>query len=247
MRVGLFVTCLVDLLRPRVGFAALELLEAAGCQVLVPTTQTCCGQPAWNAGDRAAARALAVKLLAEFETCDYVVLPSGSCAAMVRCHYPQLVADDPVVQQRLQALAEKTYELTDFLVNVVRLEALPQAQPFVGELTYHDSCSGLRALGIKQQPRKLLAQCPQISLKEMPAAEECCGFGGAFSAHFGALSAAIAEKKCINIQASGAATVVGGDLGCLLNIEGKLRRMGDERTQVLHIAEVLAGSVERAD
>ncbi|SMB24212.1 Lactate utilization protein A [Sterolibacterium denitrificans] len=241
MRVGLFVTCLVDLMRPRIGFAALELLEAAGCQVVVPATQTCCGQPAWNAGERAAARALAVKLLDEFEDCDYLVLPSGSCAAMVRCHYPQLVADDAALAARMAALAAKTFELTDFLVNVARLERLPRASRFVGEVTYHDSCSGLRELGIKQQPRALLGKCAHVKLKEMPAAEECCGFGGAFSASFGALSAAIAEKKCANIQASGAPVVVGGDLGCLLNIEGKLRRMGDETTQVLHIAEVLAG------
>lgn len=243
MRVGLFVTCLVDLMRPRIGFAALELLEAAGCQVIVPAAQTCCGQPAWNAGERAAARALAVKLLDEFENCDYLVLPSGSCAAMVRCHYPQLVADDAALLARMTALAARTFELTDFLVNVVRLEALPRTHRFAGALTYHDSCSGLRELGIKEQPRALLAKCPHVTLKEMPAAaaEECCGFGGAFSARFGALSAAIAEKKCANIQASGAPVVAGGDLGCLLNIEGKLRRMGDERTQVLHIAEVLAG------
>lgn len=241
MRVGLFVTCLVDLMRPRIGFAALELLEAAGCQVVVPASQTCCGQPAWNAGERTAARALAVKLLDEFEDCDYLVLPSGSCAAMVRCHYPQLVADDAALAARMTALAAKTFELTDFLVNVARLERLPRASRFVGEVTYHDSCSGLRELGIKRQPRALLGKCAHVKLKEMPAAEECCGFGGSFSASFGALSAAIAEKKCANIRASGAPVVAGGDLGCLLNIEGKLRRMGDETTQVLHIAEVLAG------
>ena len=254
-RIGLFVTCLVDLMRPRVGFAALQLLEASGCQVIVPMTQTCCGQPAWNAGDRAATRALALKLLEEFAACDYLVMPSGACAAMVRRHYPQLAMADAAVQARLDDLAAKTFELTDFLLNVVGLEAVPLPPPLspslspsmTGTLTYHDSCTGLRELGIKQQPRQLLARCPQLRLKEMPAAEECCGFGGAFSAQFGALSAAIAEKKCAHIQASGADVVVGGDLGCLLNIEGKLRRMGDERTQVLHVAEVLAGCVDQAD
>lgn len=240
MRVGLFVTCLVDLMRPRVGFAALELLEAAGCEVLVPSAQTCCGQPAYNSGDRPAARALALKLLQEFEHCDYVVLPSGSCAGMVRCHYPELFAADASLFPRMQALAAKTYELTDFLVNVAKIERLPRGGHLTGVITYHDSCSGLRELGIKSQPRALLRKCEYVTLKEMPGAEECCGFGGAFSAKYGELSAAIAARKCDNIHASGTQTVVGGDLGCLLNIEGKLRRMGDETTRVLHIAEVLA-------
>lgn len=241
MRVGLFVTCLVDLMRPRIGFAALELLEAAGCDVLVPPTQTCCGQPAYNTGDRAAARLLAKKLLAEFEHCDYVVLPSGSCAGMVRRHYPELFADDAALATRMAELAAKTYELTDFLVNVAKIERLPRGGLMTGEITYHDSCSGLRELGIKQQPRALLSKCQYVTLKEMSGAEECCGFGGAFSVKFGELSAAIAARKCDHIRASGAQTVVGGDLGCLLNIEGKLRRMGDETTQVLHIAEILTG------
>ena len=245
MRVGLFVTCLVDAMRPRIGFATLELLKAAGCQVIVPTSQTCCGQPAFNSGDRAAARRLAEKLLAEFEDCDYVVAPSGSCAGMVRIHYADLVADDPVLAQRMAVLSAKTFELADFLVNVARVERMPGE--FKGSITYHDSCSGLRELGVKAQPRALLAKLPGVTLTEMSGAEECCGFGGAFSVKFGELSAAIAERKCENIHASAAGAVVGGDLGCLLNIEGKLRRMGDEKTQVLHIAEVLAGKAGKAD
>ena len=243
MRVGLFVTCLVDLMRPRIGFAALELLEAAGYEVLVPETQTCCGQPAYNSGDRAAARALAEKLLVEYEHCDYLVLPSGSCAGMVRSHYAELVADDADLARRMAALAAKTYELTDFLVNVARVGMLPSESQ--GSVTYHDSCSGLRELGIKQQPRALLAQVGGVTLKEMSGADECCGFGGAFSVKFGELSAAIAGRKCENIQSSGADAVVGGDLGCLLNIEGKLRRMGDDKTQVLHVAEVLTSPKTR--
>lgn len=244
MRVGLFVTCLVDMMRPRIGFATLELLKTAGCDVIVPATQTCCGQPAYNAGDRRMARHLAIKFLAEYEHCDYVVLPSGSCAGMIRRHYPELVADDVALHTRMKTLSEKTVELTDFLVNVVHLDRLPESATWMGEATYHDSCSGLRELGIKEQPRTLLKMCRHLTLKEMTGAEECCGFGGAFSAKFGALSAAIAEKKCAHIQASGAKTVIGADLGCLLNIEGKLRRMGDETTQVLHVAEVLAGQVD---
>ena len=245
MRVCLLVTCLVDMMRPRIGFAALRLLEAAGCEVVVPTAQTCCGQPAYNSGDRAAARCLAVKLLAEFEACEYIVAPSGSCAGMVRTHYADLAADDPALARRMAALAAKTYELTDFLVNVAKFEGVPGG--FAGRpinpinITYHDSCAGLRELGIQAQPRALLAQLPGVTLSEMQGAEECCGFGGTFSVKFGEISAAIAEKKCEAIRAAGADAIVGGDLGCLLNIEGKLRRMGDEATQVLHIAEVLAG------
>jgi L-lactate dehydrogenase complex protein LldE len=239
MRVGLFVTCLVDLMRPSIGFAALELLETAGCEVVVPTGQTCCGQPAYNSGDRAATRALALKLIEEFAGCDYVVLPSGSCAGTIRTHYADVFRDDPVNAGRAAALAAKTYELSDFLVGVAKFEAVRGR--FRGTITYHDSCSGLRELGVKAQPRTLLSRVPGVELKEMAGCEECCGFGGTFAVKFGDISARIAERKCANIQASGADAVVGGDLGCLINIEGKLRRMGDEKTRVLHFAEVLAG------
>jgi L-lactate dehydrogenase complex protein LldE len=237
MRVALFVTCLVDLMRPRIGFAAIELLEAAGCEVVVPATQTCCGQPAWNSGDRAAAAQLARKVIAEFEGFDRVVAPSGSCADHIRNEYPKILADDPEWHGRAVALASRMHELTDFLVNVARLERVPGA--FAGGVTYHDSCAGLRGLGIKEQPRKLLATLPDVELHEMNGAEECCGFGGTFSIKFGDISAAIAARKCGNACATQADAIVGGDLGCLLNIEGKLRRLGDEKTRVLHIAEVL--------
>lgn len=237
MRVALFVTCLVDLMRPRIGFAAIELLEAAGCEVTVPATQTCCGQPAWNSGDRASAAALAKKVIAEFEAHEYVIVPSGSCVDQIRNEYPGILADDAEWHARAVALASRVYELTDFLVNVAKLESLPGK--FAGSITYHDSCTGLRSLGIKNQPRALLAKLPAVELKEMHAAEECCGFGGTFSVKFGEISAAIAERKCTNACATGASAIVGGDLGCLLNIEGKLRRMGDETTRVMHIAEVL--------
>ncbi|MDX9995852.1 MAG: (Fe-S)-binding protein [Rhodocyclaceae bacterium] len=237
MRVALFVTCLVDLMRPRIGFAALELLETAGCEVIVPETQTCCGQPAWNSGDRAAAALLAKKVIAEFEAYEYVVAPSGSCADQIRNEYPGILAEEPDWHGRAVALASRVYELTDFLVNVARLGAVPGN--FAGSVTYHDSCTGLRSLGIKTQPRALLAQLPGVELREMNAAEDCCGFGGTFSVKFGEISAAIAERKCTNACATHADAIVGGDLGCLLNIEGKLRRMGDTTTRVLHVAEVL--------
>ena len=239
MRVGLFVTCLVDLFRPSIGFAALKLLEAAGCEVIVPQTQTCCGQPGYNSGDRASALALARKVLAEFEACDYLVAPSGSCSGMIRAHYPDLFSDQPAELERIERLCRRTYELTDFLVNVVKLEQVPGR--FDGTVTYHDSCSGLREMGVKSQPRQLLAKVPGLKLREMEEAEVCCGFGGAFAVKFGEISTRLADNKCNNVAASGADALVLGDLGCMLNIEGRLRRRGDMKTKVLHVAEVLAG------
>ncbi len=237
MKVGLLVTCLVDLMRPRIGFAAIELLEAAGCEVVVPPGQTCCGQPGWNAGDRAAARALAEKLVAEFEACDYVVAPSGSCSGMVKTHYPELFRGEAAWMARVEALAAKTHELTDFLVRVAKLERAPGN--FAGKVTYHDSCSGLRELGVKAQPRALLATLPGTELVEMKECETCCGFGGTFSVKHGDISSAMADVKCSNAQATGADALVLGDLGCMLNLEGRLRKTGDDRTRVLHVAEVL--------
>lgn len=238
MRVGLLVTCLVDMMRPNIGFAALELLESAGCSVVVPATQTCCGQPGWNSGDRAAARALAEKLIAEFEDCPWVVAPSGSCAGMLHAHYPELFRDDPLMLPRARSLAGRTRELTDFLVNVAGVKSVPGR--FSGILTYHDACSGLRELGVKAQPRQLLGMVPGAELREMTGCETCCGFGGTFSVKYNEISTHMADRKCENIAASGADAVVLGDLGCMLNIEGRLRKRGDA-TRVLHVAEVLAG------
>ena len=238
MRVGLFVTCLVDLMRPSVGFAALRLLEAAGATVVVPPAQTCCGQPAYNAGDRKDARALAAKLIAEFEGCDFLVAPSGSCSGMIRTHYGELFADDPAMSARVAALAAKTRELTDFLVNEAKLDRVPGR--FDGTVTYHDCCAGLREMGTKRQPRALLAKVSGLELKEMADCETCCGFGGTFSVKFGEISSRLADNKCGHIAASGADAVVLGDVGCMLNIEGRLRRLGNDK-QVLHVAEVLAG------
>jgi L-lactate dehydrogenase complex protein LldE len=233
MRVGLFATCLADLVRPSVAMAALELLEAQGCEVVVPS-QTCCGQPAYNGGERALATRLAEQVVKAFADCDYVVLPSGSCAGMMRMHYLDLLGKTV----EAEVFTSKVYELTDFLVTVLR--AAPKAR-FNGAITYHDSCSGLRELGIKRQPRVLLAQVEGLTLNEMIDAEQCCGFGGTFSVKYPEISCAIADKKCASAKASGAETIVGGDLGCLLHLEGRLRALGDTRTRVLHIAEVLRG------
>ncbi|HEY2863740.1 MAG TPA: (Fe-S)-binding protein [Casimicrobiaceae bacterium] len=239
MRVGFFVTCLVDLMRPTIGFAAISLLEAGGAEVYVPPTQTCCGQPSYNSGDRIAAIALAKKLVGEFEGCDYLVAPSGSCSGMIKTHYADLFRDDPAALGRAEALAERTWELTDFLVTVLKLESVPGT--FAGTVTYHDSCAGLREMGIKAQPRALLARMPGVQLNEMAECETCCGFGGTFSIKYGEIATRLADNKCEHIAASHADALVLGDLGCLLNIEGRLRRRGDRRTRVLHIAELLAG------
>ncbi len=239
MRLALYVTCLVDLMRPAVGFAALRLLEEAGCEVVVPPGQTCCGQPAWSAGNRDLARNLAKKAIVELEPFDYVVIPSGSCADHLRNVYPQLLADEPAWATRAATVVARSYELSHFLNEILKLEDVPGA--FAGSATYHDSCKGLRGLGIKSQPRALLAQVRGLTLAEMQDCEECCGFGGAFAVRFGEVSTAIVDRKCEAIAATGADAVVGGDLGCLLNIEGRLRRRGDLSTQVLHLAEVLAG------
>ena len=241
MKVGLFVTCLVDLVRPRIGFAALELLESAGCEVVVPESQTCCGQPGYNSGDRATALALARKVIAEFDDCEYVVAPSGSCAGMMRTHYPDLFGDAPGDLERVRRFCAKVYELTDFLVNVLQVETVPAQH--AGTITYHDSCAGLRELGVKAQPRALLEKAG-VTVKEMTQPEQCCGFGGTFSVKFGDISAHIAERKCRDIEATGVDTVVLGDLGCMLNIEGRLRRRGDTTTRVLHIAEILTGRAQ---
>ena len=239
MRVGLFVTCLVDIMRPSIGFAAIKLLESGGAEVYVPPTQTCCGQPGYNSGDRAGATALASKLVSEFEACDYLVAPSGSCSGMIRTHYADLFRDDPAMLRRAAALGAKTCELTDFLVNVLKLQAVPGK--FAGKVTYHDCCAGLREMDVKKQPRVLLQKMPGVELTEMVDCETCCGFGGTFAIKFGDISSRMADNKCQHIADTGADAVVLGDLGCVLNIEGRMRRRGDTRTRVLHIAEMAAG------
>ena len=243
VRVGLFVTCLVDLFRPTVGFAAVKLLEEAGCIVEVPRAQTCCGQPAYNSGDRADAKAIARQVVDAFAGYDYVVAPSGSCAGMIRRHYPELFADEPEILPRVQDLAERTWELVSFLVDIRGMTAV--AARWDRAVTYHDACSGLRELGIKAQPRRLLATVAGLELKELAGAEVCCGFGGAFSVKYPDISDKIVEEKAGDIAATGAAAALAGDLGCLLNIAGKLCRQG-RRIEVRHVAEVLAGMTDAA-
>ncbi len=237
-RVALFVTCLVDLYRPSVGFAAITLLERAGCTVSVPEAQTCCGQPAYNAGDRATAREIARGVVDAFTGYDYVVVPSGSCGAMVSHHYPTLFEDDPEYRGRAEALAARTHELTAFLVDIMGVTTA--SAEHAGMVTYHDSCSGLRELGVKAQPRALLAAIPGLTLKEMAEPEICCGFGGTFCVKYPEISTRMVSDKTRDIAATGAQTLLAGDLGCLLNMAGRLKREGSS-IKVRHVAEVLAG------
>ena len=239
MRVGLFVTCLADLMRPSIGLAALKLLERSDCEVVVPASQTCCGQPGYNSGDRAGAQTLALKVISEFGDCDYVVVPSGSCGGMIKTHYAELLSEFTDAKVKAEWLAARTWELTDFLVNVIGMKDIDAR--FNGTVTYHDSCAGLRELGVKQQPRELLSQVDGLAIREMEGAEQCCGFGGTFAIKYGDISSRLADLKCDDVQNAAADAVVLGDLGCMLNIEGRLRRRGDKHTKVLHIAEVLTG------
>ncbi|MGE0154930.1 MAG: (Fe-S)-binding protein [Reyranellaceae bacterium] len=239
-RVALFVTCLVDMFRPSVGFAAAKLLEEAGCTVEVPL-QSCCGQPAYNSGDREDARAIAAQVIDAFSAYDYVVAPSGSCAGMIAHHYPGLFEEEPDLRARAFALAEKTFELTAFLHDVLGIRGLDRA--LQSDVTYHDSCSGLRELGVKEQPRALL-QSLGVKIHEMPNAETCCGFGGTFCVKYPDISNAMVSDKSKEIAASGAGTVLAGDLGCLMNMAGKLSRDG-YNVKARHVAEVLAGMADK--
>ena len=243
-RVALFVTCLVDLYRPSIGFAAIKLLEDAGCEVVVPQSQTCCGQPGFNSGDRKSAQEIARQVIAAFLPYDYVVAPSGSCAGMISHHYPGLFADsDPAERGRAEALAAKTHELVSFLTDVLKVERVEAS--YDGSIAYHDSCSGLRELGIKAQPRRLLGTVQGLDVKELAEPEICCGFGGTFCVKYPEISTRMVSDKTRDITATGAATLLAGDLGCLLNLAGRLKREGSA-IQVRHVAEVLAGMTDTA-
>ena len=235
--VGVFATCLVDLMRPAVGFATVRLLEQAGCRVSVPAAQACCGQPAYNSGDNVSAIAIARQVINTFGAFDYVVVPSGSCAGTLKKHYPQMFANDPLWAPRAEDLSNKTYELTQFLVDVVNLSDVSAS--WRNSVTYHDSCTGLRELGVKNQPRALLENVSGLTLSEGADAESCCGFGGLFCVKYGDISNEIVGRKVVDIHQTDADMVLGGDLGCLMNIAGKLKRQGSN-VEVRHVAEILA-------
>ncbi|SIS47721.1 (Fe-S)-binding protein [Insolitispirillum peregrinum] len=238
VRVALFITCLADMFRPAVGFATVALLEQAGCEVVVPQGQTCCGQPQWNSGDRRGAQKLARAMITAFEQAevDYVVAPSGSCIGMVK-DWPQVFSDDAAWQQRATAIAEKSWELTSFLVD--RLGWTQVQAHLEGIAAYHDSCTGKRKLGVAAQPRALLAGVAGLEVRDLSAPEECCGFGGTFCVKYGDISSRMVTDKAKDIIATGADTLLAGDVGCLLNMQGRLRRLGSP-IKVRHVAEVLA-------
>jgi L-lactate dehydrogenase complex protein LldE len=239
--VALFVTCLVDLFRPSVGFSAVKLLEDAGCAVDVPVNQTCCGQPAFNSGDKKDARDIAIQVIEAFEDYDYVVAPSGSCTGMMAKHYGELFVGDAKWEARAKAFSAKTHELVSFLTDVMFVSNLNISHK--GSVTYHDSCSGLRELNIQKQPRKLLNSIEGLTLTEMKDPDVCCGFGGTFCVKYPDISNKIVSEKTIHIKASGAETLLAGDLGCLMNMAGKLKREGST-IKARHVAEVLAGMTD---
>lgn len=238
-RVGLFVTCLVNTMRPSVGFASLELLEQAGCTVEVPEHQSCCGQPAFNSGDDQGTRQIAYTTIEQFEAFDYVVVPSGSCAGMIIKNFADLFEEGSTWQSRAQALADKTYELLSFLVDVC--DFMPQGVELQGSYTYHDSCSGYRSLGVYEQPRKMLQNVAGLEHKPLHGHSECCGFGGTFCVKYSDISDAIVDEKTENVRNTQADYLLGGDMGCLMNMAGKLNREGHTQVKALHTAEVLAG------
>lgn len=236
--VALFVTCLVDMMRPRIGFAAIRALEQAGCDVIVPEGQTCCGQPALNSGDRDHAAALAKQTIAALEPYAAVVVPSGSCAGTIRCHYPEMFEHDPEWLPRAQAVADKTWEIMAYLDEVLGWR--PEGVAVKASATYHDSCSGLRELGIKTQPRRLLRNIEGLSFAPLAGEETCCGFGGTFCVKYPAISNAIVGEKADAIEATGADLLLAGDLGCLMNMAGKLHRKGS-KVRAFHAIELIAG------
>lgn len=240
-RVALFVTCLVDVFRPSVGFATVKLLEDAGCTVEVPSAQTCCGQPAWNSGDKSTAQSIAQQVIAAFEGYDYVVAPSGSCAATLAKDYPAMLSEDPKWSERAKDLSSRTHEITSFLTDILELKDVPDGQ--AGVVTYHDSCSGLRSLGVRDQPRALLASIEGLEMREMAESDVCCGFGGTFCVKYPDISNVMVGDKTRNIAETGADLVLAGDLGCLLNMAGKASREG-RRFGARHVVEVLAGDLD---
>lgn len=237
MRVGFFVTCLVDTMRPSIGFSAITLLKRAGCEVVVPPKQTCCGQPAWNSGADDHCRDLARNVIDSFLEFEYVVVPSGSCAGMIRNHYPEALKEDEVYHPRALLLAKKTYELSEFLVEVAQTTNF--SARYDASACYHDSCSCLRELSIRDAPRQLLANVEGLELKPLKDPDICCGFGGLFSVKYPEISERMADDKLSDAKGSEASLVIGPDLGCLLHLAGRAARRG-ETLKFRHIAEVLA-------
>ncbi|MDI3257603.1 MAG: (Fe-S)-binding protein [Kyrpidia sp.] len=236
MRISFFVTCLVDSLFPEVGVSTVRLLRRLGVDVDFPENQICCGQPAFNAGYHPEARAVAETWLDAFSSSEYIVSPSGSCGGMVVHGYEELFADDPARLEQVGNLKGRIYELSQFLVQVLGIEDVGARYP--GRATYHPSCHASRLMGVGDAPLRLLRHVRDLELAELPFAEECCGFGGTFSVKMGDVSAAIATDKVRRVEETGADLLVGTDMGCLMNIQGRLRRLGSP-VRVMHLAQLL--------
>jgi L-lactate dehydrogenase complex protein LldE len=236
-RVSLLVTCIIDQVFPEVGLAATEVLERIGYSVDFPEEQTCCGQPAFNAGYRREAKDVACRCLNAFRDAEYVVVPSGSCASMIVNHFEELFGTDPKLLEETRQLKPRIWEFSTFLLEVARVGDI--GARYDGVVTFHDSCHGLREMKIKEGPRFLLSQVEGLTLQEMDAAEECCGFGGTFSVKFPAISGAMLRTKIDSIMRTGAGTVVGVDASCLLHIRGGLSRAGLP-VKTMHLAQILA-------
>lgn len=236
---ALFVPCIIDGMYPEVGEAMVGVLRRLGVHLCCPAGQTCCGQPAFKAGYRKEAVVAARHFIRTFEGAGTVVCPSGSCVAMVRQRYPELFRDDPGWMEKARAVGGRVFELTEYLVDVLGIEDV--GARYRGKVTYHDSCDLLRGLGVREQPRKLIGRVRDVEFVEMKDSERCCGFGGGFSFRYGDISTAILEDKVRNILDSGADTVVGCDMGCLMNIQGILSR-ARHPVRTMHIAQLLAGS-----
>jgi L-lactate dehydrogenase complex protein LldE len=236
-RVSLFVTCLCDQLFPAAGMAVVEVLERLGYTVDFPKDQTCCGQPAFNSGYRGEARTVARHFLKTFETSEFIVVPSGSCTAMIAHHFHDLFHKETETLARVDALARRTFEFSTFLTEVAKVDDV--GARFEDVVTFHDGCHGLRELRIRSGPRRLLAKVRGLELREMAPADECCGFGGTFSVKFPELSGAMAGVKIEAIEKTGANTVVSLDSSCLMQIQGVLTRAGS-RIRTMHLAEILA-------
>ena len=238
MKVSLFITCIVDQLCPNVGVSMVEVLRRVGCEVVFDERQTCCGQPAFNTGYRHEAQKFAKRLIEIFEgsDADAIVSPSGSCTAMVR-HFHELFPDDEGWRERSERLAAKTHELAAFLVNVMKIDDVGASA--AGRVTWHDACHALRDLGVREEPRRLLKNVAGIEFVEMQNADVCCGFGGTFSVKFPEISAGILDNKIESIEKAAVDTVVSGDASCLMQIGGRLSRLGS-KVQTMHLAEILA-------
>ncbi|KZE79188.1 Fe-S oxidoreductase [Paenibacillus elgii] len=244
MRVSLFITCLADQIYPEVGESVVRLLHRYGCEVDFPQMQTCCGQPAYNSGYQDEAREVARSLIRAFEHSDYVVSPSGSCTGMVHHYYPQLFENEPEWKTKAEKLIGKTYEFSQFLVNVLGIKDLGAV--YEGKATYHPSCHAMRLLGVREEPGELMAHIKGLELVELPRKEDCCGFGGTFAVKMADMSEAMVCEKAANVCATNADLLIGTDMGCLMNIGGRLNKE-NKPVRVMHLAQLLEEGVKRGE